>query len=69
LVKSFRRCWVEVMADSTDSRFTRDLMLDAVPYSSASILEACAICEPGGRIREIILVPLLRGAWETPGVR
>ena len=29
---SLRRCWVEVMADKTDRRLTRDLMLEAVPY-------------------------------------
>lgn len=33
LVYSLRRCCVEVMADKTDKRLTRDLMLDAVPYS------------------------------------
>src|SRR5690242_19909960 len=37
---SFRRCWVEVMADRTDRRLTRDLMLEAVPNSSANILAA-----------------------------
>jgi len=31
---------VEVMADKTDSRLTRDLMLEAVPNSSANILAA-----------------------------
>jgi hypothetical protein len=28
---SFSRCWVEVMAERTDKRLTRDLMLEAVP--------------------------------------
>ena len=28
---SFRRCWVDVMAESTERRLTRDLMLEAVP--------------------------------------
>ena len=40
LVKSFSRCCVDVMAESTESRLTRDLMFDAVPNSSASILAA-----------------------------
>ena len=31
------------MALSTDKRLTRDLMLDAVLYSSVSILFTCAI--------------------------
>ena len=43
-VYSFRRCCAEVMAASTDCRFTRDLMLEAVPYSFASIACVCAIC-------------------------
>ena len=60
LLKSFRRCCVEVIASSTDSRLTRDLMFEAVPYSSASILAANEICDFGGRISEIMLVPLLR---------
>lgn len=36
---SLRRCWVLVMAASTDSLFTRDLMLEAVPYSCVSIAD------------------------------
>lgn len=40
--------------------FTRDLMLLAVPYSSASSLLACATCDFGGMTSEIMLVPLLR---------
>lgn len=48
------------MAESTDCRFTRDLMFDAVPYSSVSILFVSAICERGGMTSEIIDVPLPR---------
>ena len=33
---SFSRWMAPVMAPSTDWRLTRDLMFDAVPYSSAS---------------------------------
>lgn len=44
LVYSFRRCCADVMADSTDSLLTRDLMLEAVPYSSPSIFETREIC-------------------------
>ena len=33
---NFSLCWVEVIAPKTDNLFTRDLILDAVPYSSAS---------------------------------
>jgi hypothetical protein len=36
---SFRRCWVEVIAARTESRLTRDLMLEAVPYSCVNIAE------------------------------
>ena len=64
-VKSFRRCWVEVIAPSTDWRLTRDLMLDAVPYSSPSIFAAAEIWDFGGRINEIILVPFLYGRWQA----
>ena len=60
MVKSFRRCWVDVIADSTERRLTRDLMFDAVPNSSASIFAAREIWSLGGRISEIMLVPLLR---------
>lgn len=45
LVYSFSRCCALVMAASTDCRFTRDLMLDAVPYSLASMACVCAICK------------------------
>ena len=65
MVKSFRRCWVDVIADSTERRLTRDLMFDAVPNSSASILAAAEICDFGGRMSEIMLVPFLphRPRW------
>ena len=59
MLKSFSRCWVDVIADRTDRRLTRDLMLDAVPNSSASILAAREIWSLGGKMREIMLVPLL----------
>lgn len=61
-MKSLRRCCVDVIAESTESRLTRDLMFDAVPNSSASILAAIETWDLGGRMREIIEVPLLRGA-------
>lgn len=48
------------MAESTERRLTRDLMFEAVPNSSASIFAAREIWSFGGRIREIMLVPLLR---------
>ena len=57
---NFRRCCVEVMADKTDRRLTRDLMLDAVPNSSANILAAREIWSFGGMMREIMDVPLPR---------
>lgn len=50
LLYSFSLCCAEVMADSTDSRFTRDLMFDAVPYSSASIFWTRATCVRGTRL-------------------
>ena len=40
----FSFCCTEVIAESTDERVTLDLMFDAVPYSSASIFPAWAIC-------------------------
>jgi len=40
---NFRRCWVLVMAASTERRLTRDLMLDAVPYSCVNIADALEI--------------------------
>ena len=51
------------MAPKTLNRFTRDLMLEAVPYSSASILLIWDICVPGGMMREIMDVPLPLAAW------
>jgi hypothetical protein len=33
---NFSLCWVDVIADKTDCRLTRDLMFDAVPYSPIS---------------------------------
>ncbi|GIX66397.1 CPSF A subunit region protein [Babesia caballi] len=59
-------CCVEVMAPSTESRFTRDLMFDAVPYSSASILLILGISSFGLMIRLIILVPFLRNSYASP---
>ena len=37
LLYNFNLCWVDVIAPRTESRFTRDLIFEAVPYSSASI--------------------------------
>ena len=48
------------MAPSTDRRFTRLLMFEAVPYSSANILATRDIWSLGGIMREIMLVPLLK---------
>lgn len=47
------------MAASTESLFTRDLILEAVPNSSANILLILAIWSLGGMMREIMLVPFL----------
>ena len=63
LLYSFKRCWVLVIAPRTDRRLTRLLMLEAVPYSSASILLIWLIWVPGGMISEIIDVPLPLAAW------
>ena len=60
LVYNFNRCCTEVIAPSTDNLFTRDLMLDAVPNSSANILLTLDIWSFGGIIREIMLVPFLK---------
>lgn len=49
-----------MIAPSTERRFTRDLMFDAVPNSSASILLTREIWSLGGMMREIILVPFLK---------
>ena len=48
------------MAPSTERRFTRDLMLEAVPNSSANIFATREIWSLGGMINDIMLVPLLR---------
>ena len=58
----FRRVCVEPMASSTDCRFTRDLMLDAVPASSVSILLVKLIWPLGGITKEIMDVPLPRAS-------
>jgi len=60
LLYSLRRCCTEVIAPRTDCRFTRLLMLDAVPNSSANILATREIWSLGGIIRDIMLVPLLK---------
>ncbi len=52
---------MEVMASSTERRLVRDLMLVAVPYSSASILFTRETWSRGGMMREIMLVPFLEG--------
>ena len=41
---NLRRCWVLVIAAKTDRRFTRDLMLEAVPYSCVNIAWTADIC-------------------------
>src|SRR5271170_1964484 len=56
---NFNLCWVDVMAPKTDSLFTRDLIFDAVPYSSASSFCTRGIWSLGGMMREIMLVPFL----------
>jgi len=38
LLYSLSRCCVLVIAPNTDRRLTRDLIFEAVPYSSANIL-------------------------------
>ena len=58
----FKRCWVLVMADKTESLLTRDLMHDAVPYSSVSILLVRLISCLALRIKVIAEVPLPRAA-------
>ena len=59
---SLRRCCALVMAPRTDCLLTRLLMLLAVPYSSASILDMRGIWPLGGTTSEIIEVPLPRAA-------
>lgn len=60
LVYNLRRCWTDVIAPSTESLLTLDLMLEAVPNSSANILLTREIWSLGGIINEIMLVPFLR---------
>ena len=62
LLYSLRRCCVLVMAERTDNLLTRDLILEAVPYSSESILLTREIWSPGGMINEIMEVPFPRAA-------
>lgn len=50
------------MAPRTERRLTRDLMLDAVPYSSESILLTREIWSPGGMMSDIMDVPFPRAA-------
>ncbi|PKI65604.1 hypothetical protein CRG98_013997 [Punica granatum] len=52
----------EVMAPSTDCRFTGLLKFEAVPYSSPSIFVTRDIWSRGGRMSEIMLVPFPRAA-------
>ena len=59
LAYSFNLCCTDVMAPSTDSLFTRDLILEAVPNSSANILLIREIWSLGGMMSEIIDVPFL----------
>jgi hypothetical protein len=55
------RAWrAGAAAAAAPTHLTRDLMLLAVPYSSPSILFVIEIWLFGGRISEIIDVPLLR---------
>ena len=50
---SFSFCCVEVMAPSTESLFTRDLMLEAVPYSPTSMLVELAIWSVRSNVQRI----------------
>lgn len=47
------------MAPRTERRFTRDLMLDAVPNSSANIFATREIWSLGGMINDTMLVSFL----------
>lgn len=49
-----------MIAPRTDSLLTRDLIFDAVPNSSANILETLEIWSLGGMMRDIIEVPFLK---------
>jgi hypothetical protein len=58
------------MAESTERRFTRLLILLAVPNSSDNILDTREIWSFGGMTREIMLVPFLRVCgWRENGRR
>ncbi|KYN13368.1 hypothetical protein ALC57_14381, partial [Trachymyrmex cornetzi] len=61
-------CCTDVIAPKTDNLFTRDLMFDAVPNSSASILLTLDIWSFGGMINEIILVPFLQRQTHQPSI-
>lgn len=69
LLYNLRRCCADVMAPSTDSLFTRDLMLEAVPYSSPNIFCTRAICmskqdaRRQQQLRQQPWMELLHGAW------
>lgn len=63
LVYNFNLCCTDVMAPNTDKRLTRDLIFDAVPNSSASILLTREIWSLGGIIKDIILVPFLKAKF------
>ena len=49
---------MEVMADNTDKRLTRDLMHEAVPYSSVNILFVKLISCFAFKIKVMADVPL-----------
>jgi hypothetical protein len=55
---NFKRCWVDVMADKTDNLLTRDLMHEAVPYSSVNILLVRFMSCFALRIKVMAEVPL-----------
>ena len=59
---SFNLVCAEPIAFSTDNLFTRDLMFDAVPISSVSILFTKFTWPFGGMTREIIEVPFPRAS-------
>ena len=62
LLYNFNLCCTEVMAPSTDSLLTLLLMFDAVPNSSANILDTRDIWSFGGMISDIMLVPFLEAS-------
>ncbi len=51
---------MDVIAPSTDSLFTRDLMLLAVPYSSASIFATREICTQAAQVWQH---QIMRQSW------